>query len=40
MAVRFRVVKKNGQEVVEEIHKVVVHRFKLLRDIIMPPTLH
>ena len=29
MAVRFRVVKKNGQEVVEEIHKVVVHRFKL-----------
>ena len=29
MAVRFRVIEKDGQEVVEEIHKLVVHRFKL-----------
>lgn len=27
--VRYRVVQKNGQEVVEEIHKIVVHRFRL-----------
>jgi len=27
--VRYRVVQKNGQDVVEEIHKIVVHRFKL-----------
>ena len=27
--VRFRVVKNNGQEIVEEIHKVVVHRFRI-----------
>lgn len=29
MGVNFRVVQKDGQEVVEEIHKVVVHRFRL-----------
>jgi hypothetical protein len=28
-SVRFQVIKKDGQEVVEEIHKVIVHRFKL-----------
>lgn len=28
-AVRWQVVQKNGQEVVEEIHKVVVHRFTM-----------
>jgi len=28
-SVRCRVIKKDGQEVVEEIHKVVVHRFRL-----------
>lgn len=27
--IRFRVIEKDGQEVVEEIHKIVVHRFKL-----------
>ena len=29
MGVRFRVIEKDGQEFVEEIHKVVVHRFKV-----------
>lgn len=28
-AVNWRVVQRHGQEVVEEIHKVVVHRFKM-----------
>ena len=28
-AVRFQVTEKNGQEFVEEIHKVVVHRFNI-----------
>lgn len=27
--IRFRVIKQDGQEIVEEIHKVVVHRFKM-----------
>ena len=27
--VRYQVVKKDGQEIVEEIHKLVVHRFKV-----------
>lgn len=27
--VNYRIVQKNGQEVVEEIHKIVVHRFKV-----------
>lgn len=27
--VRYRVVQENGQEVVEEIYKIVVHRFQL-----------
>ena len=28
-SIRCQVIKKDGQEVVEEIHKVVVHRFRL-----------
>ena len=28
-AVNWRVVQRHGQEVVEEIHKVVVHRFRM-----------
>ena len=28
-AVRFKVVEKDGQEIVQEIHKVVVHRFNV-----------
>jgi len=28
-SVRFEVIKKNGQEVVEEIHKIVVHKFSV-----------
>ena len=28
-AVRFRVIEKDGQQIVEEIHKVVVHHFKV-----------
>jgi hypothetical protein len=28
-AVRFQVVEKDGQEIVKEIHKVVVHRFRM-----------
>jgi len=27
--IRFRVVEKDGQEIVEEIHKIVVHRFRV-----------
>lgn len=29
MGVKFKVVEKEGQEVVEEIHRVVVHRFTM-----------
>jgi len=29
VSVRFKVVKQNGKEIVEEIHKVVVHRIKM-----------
>jgi hypothetical protein len=28
-AVRFKVTENNGQEIVEEIHKVIVHRFNI-----------
>ena len=27
--VRFRVIEKDGQEIVEEIHKVIVHKFRV-----------
>lgn len=29
IGVRFRVIEKDGQEIVEEIHKVVVYRFRV-----------
>lgn len=32
-SVRFNVVVKDGYEIVEEIHKVVVHRFQLFGDV-------